>query len=43
MWQAELAGDIDREFLLQGINKGFRISEVQDINEVESVCVDNHP
>ena len=43
VWQTELAGDIDRDFLLEGINHGFRISEVQDISEVRRVCVDNHP
>ena len=42
MWQVELAEDEDREFLLQGICQGFKISDLQDTADVKPVCAHNH-
>ena len=39
----ELEHDLDRDFLLQGIKEGFRISDVDDVSEIDSVHCPNHP
>ena len=39
----ELVEDIDRKFLLEGIQDGFRISDIEDTGAIEPVCADNHP
>ena len=43
VWQEELDGDEDKEFLLNGILHGFRISDVEDVNQVKDVYTANHP
>ena len=43
VWDMELQGDIDRDFLLEGLNHGFRISSIDERSNVKSVSVNNHP
>lgn len=43
VWQQELASDFDRDFLLHGIQYGFRISDVTDFSSVKNVSCGNHP
>ena len=43
-WQLELANDFDKEFLLQGVQFGFKISDLKDgdYDKVKHVEVANH-
>ena len=45
VWEEELKGDEDQEYLLEGIKSGFRISNLEEgeQNKVQEVEVDNHP
>ena len=38
----ELQNDKDKEFLLNGVKSGFRISEIEDLDRVQQVEVVNH-
>ena len=42
-WKIELENDIDRDFLLSGIESGFRISDIDTSTVVKKVECDNHP
>ncbi len=41
-WKEELAIDIDKEFLLTGIENGFRITDIEDFSTVKQVYCSNH-
>lgn len=43
VWEKELAEDHDREYLLEGIKYGFRISDISLETKISKVCSKNHP
>jgi hypothetical protein len=43
VWKKELIGDPDCAFLSDGIEHGFRISDITHVNEVKNVECSNHP
>ena len=43
VWRQELDGDGDKVFLMDGIEQGFRISDVEDFSNVNMVHSPNHP
>ena len=42
VWEEELHGDIDSDFILDGLRKGFRISNISSGDEVKEVSTPNH-
>ena len=42
VWEQELQHDIDKNFLLQGLREGFRISNITDSSEVSEAWAPNH-
>ena len=42
-WKQELYDDMDRDFLLQGIESGFSISDIDNSGQVRQVECENHP
>ena len=43
VWEKELKNDFDKDFLLEGIRCGFKISDLVDYSVVKDVEVNNHP
>ena len=43
VWEKELESDVDREFLLEGIKHGFRITDIDCSKNVKNVNANNHP
>ena len=42
MWKEGLECDVDKPFLIDGINNGLHISDVMNTDEAKNVTVDNH-
>ena len=43
VWKYELENDIDKAFLLDGVENGFSICDVENYSNVKCVQVNNHP
>ena len=43
VWESELQSDSDRDFILDGLKHGFRISDISHHLEVNVARAGNHP
>ena len=43
IWKNELVADVDSKFLLEGLKYGFRITDVNETDEIDVVNCANHP
>ena len=43
VWKRELAHDVDKDYLLDGICNGFRITDIKSSADVKTVESSNHP